>query len=61
MSAVVVFIDGKPAKDQYRIYNVKTVEGPNDYATMEEVITRRYSHLEADALPDLLLIDGGKD
>ena len=60
VSAVVVFIDGKPAKDQYRIYNVKTVEGPNDYATMEEVITRRYSHLEADALPDLLLIDGGK-
>ena len=60
VSAVVVFIDGKPAKDQYRIYNVKTVEGPNDYATMEEVITRRYSHLEADALPDLLLIDGSK-
>lgn len=60
VSAVVVFIDGKPAKDQYRIYNVKTVEGPNDYATMEEVIERRYSHLEADALPDLLLIDGGK-
>lgn len=60
VSAVVVFIDGKPAKDQYRIYNVKTVEEPNDYATMEEVITRRYSHLEADALPDLLLIDGGK-
>ena len=60
VSAVVVFIDGKPAKDQYRIYNVKTVEGPNDYATMEEVIQRRYTNLEKDSLPDLLLIDGGK-
>ena len=56
----MVFIDGKPAKDQYRIYNVKTVEGPNDYATMEEVIQRRYTNLEKDSLPDLLLIDGGK-
>lgn len=60
VSAVVVFIDGKPAKDQYRIYNVKTVEGPNDYATMEEVIERRYTHIEDDKLPNLLLIDGGK-
>jgi len=60
VSAVVVFQDGKPAKDLYRIYNVQTVEGPNDYATMEEIITRRYKDLPTDSLPDLLVIDGGK-
>jgi len=60
VSAVVVFIDASPAKDQYRIYNIKTVEGPNDYATMEEVIERRYSKMGQENLPDLLLIDGGK-
>lgn len=60
VSAVVVFIDGKPAKDQYRIYNIKKVEGPNDYATMEEVIERRYSQIDSNTFPDLLLIDGGK-
>lgn len=60
VSAVVVFIDGKPAKELYRIYNVKTVEGPNDYATMEEIITRRYEEMPSEELPDLLVIDGGK-
>lgn len=56
----MVFINGKAAKSQYRIYNVKTVEGPNDYATMEEVITRRYGKMEENELPDLLILDGGK-
>lgn len=60
VSAVVVFQDGKPAKERYRIYNVKTVEGPNDYATMEEIVTRRYQDLPPEELPDLLVIDGGK-
>lgn len=60
VSSCVVFISGKAAKSQYRIYNVKTVEGPNDYATMEEVITRRYGKMEEKELPDLLILDGGK-
>lgn len=60
VSSCVVFINGKAAKSQYRIYNVKTVEGPNDYATMEEVITRRYGKMEEKELPDLLILDGGK-
>lgn len=60
VSSCVVFINGKAAKSQYRIYNVKTVEGPNDYATMEEVITRRYGKMEERELPDLLILDGGK-
>ena len=62
VSACVVFKDGKPSKADYRIFNVKTVEGPNDFATMEEVIYRRYSRLldEGEPLPQLILIDGGK-
>lgn len=60
VSSCVVFINGKATKSQYRIYNVKTVEGPNDYATMEEVITRRYGKMEENELPDLLILDGGK-
>jgi len=62
VSACVVFKDGKPSKKDYRIFNVRTVEGPNDFATMEEVIYRRYSRLlaEGEKLPDLILIDGGK-
>lgn len=60
VSAIVVFIDGIPDKNQYRIYNVKTVTGPNDYATMEEIIERRYNTIDKESLPDLLLIDGGK-
>jgi excinuclease ABC subunit C len=62
VSAMPVFIDGKPAKKEYRHFNVKTVEGPDDFATMEEVIFRRYSRVleENLPLPQLIVIDGGK-
>ena len=62
VSACVVFKDGKPNKSDYRIFHVKTVEGPNDFATMEEVIYRRYKRMldEGENLPQLILIDGGK-
>lgn len=62
VSACVVFKDGKPSKADYRIFHPKTVEGPNDFATMEEVIFRRYRRLidEGSELPQLILIDGGK-
>ncbi|MGD7044167.1 excinuclease ABC subunit UvrC [Jeotgalibacillus proteolyticus] len=62
VSALVVFIDGKPAKKEYRKYKIKTVQGPDDYASMREVIRRRYSRVLKDGLPlpDLVLIDGGK-
>jgi len=62
VSAMPVFIDGRPAKKEYRHYNVKTVEGPNDFATMEEVITRRYTRVLEEKLPmpQLIVIDGGK-
>ncbi|GMC00996.1 excinuclease ABC subunit UvrC [Enterococcus thailandicus] len=62
VSAMVVFIDGKPAKKEYRKYKIKTVQGPDDYASMKEVIYRRYSRVlkEGLPLPDLILIDGGK-
>jgi excinuclease ABC subunit C len=58
----VVFIDGKPAKSEYRHFNVKTVEGPDDFATMKEALTRRYTRVlgEGLPLPQLVLIDGGK-
>jgi excinuclease ABC subunit C len=62
VSACVVFKDGKPSKKDYRHFNVKTVEGPNDFATMEEVVYRRYKRLldENQPLPQLIIIDGGK-
>ncbi|RBR28268.1 excinuclease ABC subunit UvrC [Enterococcus cecorum] len=62
VSAMVVFIDGKPAKKEYRKYKIKTVTGPDDYASMREVIYRRYSRVlkEGLPLPDLIIIDGGK-
>ncbi|WP_079240395.1 excinuclease ABC subunit UvrC [Chryseobacterium indologenes] len=62
VSACVVFKDGKPSKVDYRIFHPKTVEGPNDFATMEEVIYRRYKRMldEGESLPQLILIDGGK-
>lgn len=62
VSACVVFKNGKPSKADYRIFHPKTVEGPNDFATMEEVIYRRYKRLLEDnaELPQLILIDGGK-
>ena len=62
VSAVVVFRDAKPSKKDYRHFNVKTVEGPNDFATMEEAVHRRYRRLldEGQTLPQLIIIDGGK-
>jgi excinuclease ABC subunit C len=62
VSAMPVFIDGKPAKKEYRHYNVKTVVGPDDFATMEEVIFRRYKRVidESLPMPQLIVIDGGK-
>lgn len=62
VSAMVVFINGKPDKKQYRKYKIKTVEGPDDYESMREVVRRRYSRVlkEKLPLPDLILIDGGK-
>ncbi len=62
VSAIVVFKDAKPSKKDYRHFNVKTVEGPNDFATMEEAVYRRYKRMleEEEALPQLIVIDGGK-
>lgn len=62
VSACVVFKDGKPSKKDYRHFNIKTVEGPNDFASMEEVVYRRYKRLldENQSLPNLIIIDGGK-
>ena len=62
VSAIVVFKDAKPSKKDYRHFNVKTVEGPNDFATMEEAVFRRYRRIleEGDTLPQLIIIDGGK-
>ncbi len=62
VSAMVVFIDGKPAKNEYRKYKIKTVKGPDDYASMREVIYRRYARVLRESLPfpDLIIIDGGK-
>lgn len=62
VSAIVVFRDGKPSKKDYRHFNVKTVEGPDDFATMEEAVFRRYRRMldEATELPQLIVIDGGK-
>ena len=62
VSAMVVFINGKPSKKDYRKYKIKTVVGPDDYASMREVIRRRYSRVMRDGLtpPDLIVIDGGQ-
>lgn len=62
VAACVVFRQGKPCKKEYRHYIIKTVEGPDDYASMSEVVERRYSRLleEGKPLPDLILTDGGK-
>lgn len=62
VSAMVVFIDGKPSKKEYRKYRIRTVDGPNDYGTMREVIRRRYTRLlkENALMPELVLVDGGK-
>lgn len=62
VAACVVFRDGKPSKSEYRKFNIKTVEGPDDFASMEEVVFRRYRRLlnEDQDLPQLIIIDGGK-
>ncbi|MGP1909164.1 excinuclease ABC subunit UvrC [Metabacillus sp. JX24] len=62
VSAMIVFIDGKPAKKEYRKYKIKTVKGPDDYESMREVVRRRYTRVlkEELPLPDLIIIDGGK-
>jgi len=62
VAACVVFVMGKPSKKDYRKYNIKTVEGPDDYASMAEVVRRRYKRVmdEKETLPDLILTDGGK-
>lgn len=62
VSACVVFRNGKPSKRDYRHFLIKTVEGPNDFASMKEVLTRRYSRLlqEGQELPQLIVVDGGK-
>ncbi len=62
VAACVVFKDGKPSKKDYRHFNIKSVEGPNDFASMEEVVYRRYKRMldEQQPLPQLIIIDGGK-
>nr|WP_249179042.1 MULTISPECIES: excinuclease ABC subunit UvrC [unclassified Brevibacillus] len=62
VSAMVVFTDGRPDKKEYRKFKIKSVEGPDDYGAMREVIRRRYTRLlkESQPLPDLIVIDGGK-
>ncbi len=62
VAACVVFKDGKPSKKEYRHYNIKTVVGPDDFASMEEVVFRRYKRLleEGQSLPQLIIVDGGK-
>jgi excinuclease ABC subunit C len=62
VAACVVFKNGKPSKNDYRKFNIKTVEGPDDFASMEEVVFRRYKRLlnEGEALPQLIIVDGGK-
>lgn len=62
VASCVVFRDGKPSKKDYRHFNIKTVEGPDDFASMREVLTRRYSRLmqEGEELPQLIVVDGGK-
>ena len=62
VAGCVVFVKGKPSKQDYRKYNIRTVEGPDDYASMQEVVRRRYSRAqeEGSPLPDLIITDGGK-
>ena len=62
MAACVVFKNAKPSKKDYRLFNIKTVSGPDDFASMEEVVYRRYKRLMNDGqdLPQLIVVDGGK-
>jgi len=62
VASMVRFVDGKPEKKGYRHFNIKTVEGPNDFASMKEIVGRRYKRIldEGGRLPDLIIVDGGK-
>ncbi len=62
VASCVVFRDGKPSKKEYKHFNIKTVEGPDDFASMREILFRRYGRLKAEGkpLPDLIIVDGGK-
>ncbi|HEX6226462.1 MAG TPA: helix-hairpin-helix domain-containing protein, partial [Chryseolinea sp.] len=62
VASMVRFVDGKPEKKGYRHFNIKTVEGSNDFASMKEIVWRRYKRIldESSALPDLIVVDGGK-
>jgi len=62
VASMVRFVDGKPEKKGYRHFNIKTVEGPNDFASMKEIVWRRYRRIldESAKLPDLIVVDGGK-
>ncbi|MBI3195142.1 MAG: excinuclease ABC subunit C [Ignavibacteriae bacterium] len=62
VASMVVFVDGKPRKSEYRKFNIQSVQGPDDFASMREVVERRYSRLieEQGELPDLIMVDGGK-
>ena len=61
VASCVVFRDGKPSKKDYRHFNIKTVEGADDFASMKEVLTRRYTSCQRGAgLPQLIVVDGGK-
>ena len=62
MSACVVFKNGRPSKKDYRLFNIKTVKGPDDYKSMEEAVYRRYKRVlkENLPLPQLIVVDGGK-
>ncbi len=62
VASMVCFLQGQPAKKEYRKFHIKTVEGPDDYASMREIITRRYGRLkeEGKSMPDLIVVDGGK-
>jgi excinuclease ABC subunit C len=62
VASMVVFVDGKPRKSEYRKFKIRSVDGPNDFASMREVIERRYSRVlsEQTELPDLIMVDGGK-
>jgi len=62
VASCIVFKNSKPSKKDYRHFNIKTVEGPDDYASMEEVVYRRYKRMvdEKSVLPSLIIIDGGK-
>lgn len=62
VASMVCFVDAKPRKSEYKKYNIKTVEGPDDFASMKEVLTRRYARVmrEKQQIPDLIVVDGGK-